>query len=58
MNLEQIGYFLYMEEQEEMKQLKVNVSLESDLEREETATNKDHEPITLFSRNICPFLDE
>ena len=38
-DLEQIGYFLYMEEQEQQEQLKVNAESEKDLVREQTPTN-------------------
>lgn len=38
MDLEQIGYFLYMEEQE---QLKVNVENTSDFVGEQTTTDED-----------------
>ena len=43
LNLEQIGYLLYMESQEKKEkedQEKVNVELEDDLERLLTTTNK------------------
>lgn len=41
--LEQIGYFLYMEEQEkrQQEQLKVNADLESDLVGVEATTKED-----------------
>ena len=41
MDLEEIGYFLYMEDQEKKEQLKVNAESESDLVRVESNTNEE-----------------
>ena len=41
MDMEDIGYFLFMQEQEQ--KLKVNAENEEDLVREETTTNEDQE---------------
>lgn len=45
MDMQQIGYFLYMEEQErkQHEQEKVNAERKSDLVREKATTNKDEE---------------
>ena len=47
MDLEQIGYFLYMEEQE--RQQKVNVKYNFDLVGEEATTNEEEEEEDYFS---------
>ena len=44
MDLKQIGYFLYMEEQEKkQKQLKVNADIEADLVGAEATTSKEED---------------
>ena len=50
MDLQQIGYFLYMEEQEKkQKQLKVNAEKKHDLVGEQATTKKDDDCKKYFS---------
>ena len=56
MDLEQIGYFLYMEEQEKKAQLKVNAESESDLVGVESKTNEEKIFSNKKSENIAPTL--
>ena len=52
MNMQEIGYFLFMEEQEKEQRDEVNVELKTLLVRE-TPTQKQNEGLKIFfSRNI------
>lgn len=51
MNMQELGYFLFMEEQEKQQREKFNVELEK-LFMEETPTQKQNEPLNYsFSQN-------
>lgn len=43
LSMEDIGYFIFMDEQEKEEQQKVNVELNLDLEREEATPNGDED---------------
>ena len=55
MDMQQIGYYLYMTEMEKkQEQLKFNVENNSDLVGEMATTNEETEQKSYFSRNIAP----
>ena len=55
MDMQQIGYYLYMTEMEKkQEQLKVNAENNSDLVGEMATTNEETGQDSYFSRNIAP----
>ena len=53
MNMQEIGYFLFMEEQEKQQREEVNVELETLLVGEKP-TQKQNEPLNYFFSQIYP----
>ena len=53
MDMEQIGYYLFMEEMEQ-KHKEANVECKLHLVEEEAATNEEEEAYSISSRNVAP----